>query len=315
MSSSRQGRHRIGENSLDALVMKLKQMGARVTNCLLRPYHLTLAYTELDFESRLESSRHLEMMFDDLGVVMERWINSQTHFPVCVKPMDFTSEIRAFYGSYLCSPFRIQVGGSRFNNLLWLYLLSKAAGPSVIVDSGTYMGASAWALSLGSPATPVYSFDVDLSHLAVKCPRVRYIESDWATFDMRCCDVSRGFCYFDDHVDQVKRLVEAAERGFSLVVFDDDFTIGGFAGMAHGGSSLPKMEFALDDRLRDGEMLSWSVRGRTYNWRVDRGYLDKGRSAIRSTERLPNTSLITGIHQTPYRVVALDSGAGFGPDS
>ena len=49
-------------------------------------------------------------------------------------------EIESFYHEYLASPFRLQFTASRFNNLLWLYLLSRALRPTIIIDSGTYRG-------------------------------------------------------------------------------------------------------------------------------------------------------------------------------
>ena len=100
-------------------------------------------------------------------------------------------------------------------------------------------------------------------------------------------------------------LIQSANRGFPLAVFDDDFRVTSYLPLSDVQITLPKIEFALDDRLRDKEIISWSYGGRTIPWQVDRAYLDKGRSAIKATDRLPDTSLITGIGQTPYRVVAL----------
>ena len=289
--------------------MNLRRTAALFANSLLLRFDLILTKVSLDFDARLENPRHLQFLFDDLAEPIDRWFTTQQLVALPAGQIEVRSEIEAFYHEYLLSPFRAQSGGSRFNNLLWLYLLSRALRPTVIIDSGTYMGASAWALSLGSPDSPHYSFDIELSQLKLRRPKVRYIKADWTTFDTNSFDVSRGLCYFDDHLDQIGRLIQAAQRGFPLAVFDDDFPVTSFAPMAHGGSALPKIEFALDDRLRDKEVISWFDRGQTHSWQVDQTYLDQGRSAIRASERLPNTSLITGIHQTPYRLVALRTRA------
>jgi hypothetical protein len=285
--------------------MSPRRTVARIANSLLRGFGLELSKVALDFDARLESPRHLQFLFDALAEPIERWINTQQLFTLCSRPALVKPDIERFYHEYLGSPFRVQVGASRFNNLLWLYLLARMLRPTVIIDSGTYMGASAWALSLGSPDSPVHSFDPDLSRLKLKRPGIQYIQADWTTFDIKSCDVSRGLCYFDDHVDQVGRLIQAAERGFSFVIFDDDFPVTSFVSMAHDGLALPKVEFALDDRLGDEEVISWFDRGQKRSWQVNRSYLDKGRSVIRATDRLPDISSATGIQQTPYRVVAL----------
>lgn len=285
--------------------MNLRRVAFRTVNSLLRSQDLSLAPVIRDFDARLDSPQHLGQLFDNLTNPIHDWIHNQQLFPVGPVPVRFLVE--RFYEDYLASPFRQAGGGSRFNNLLWLYLLSHSIKPTVIIDSGTYTGASAWALSMGSPNSPVFSFDIDMSRLLLKIPTVKYIEEDWSTFDLANCDVSRGLCYFDDHVDQVGRLLQAKERRFPWVIFDDDFPITCFVGMAHGGHALPKIEFALNEKLADKDMITWTHGGRHFSWQVDREYLDKGRAAIHATERLPNTSLITGIQQTPYRVVALNA--------
>jgi hypothetical protein len=289
--------------------MNFKRILAGIAKSLLYPFGLELSKVSLDFDAQLESPKHLHFMFEGLAEPIEQWLHTQKLFTLTSRTTLVMSDIERFYYEYLGSPFRVQVTASRFNNLLWLYLLSRALRPTVIIDSGTYMGASAWALSLGSPDSPQYSFDIDLSRLKLRRPGVQYIQADWTTFDMKTCDVSRGLCYFDDHVDQIGRLIQASDRGVPLAIFDDDFPVTSFAAMAHGGSALPKIEFALDDRLRDQEVISWFDRKRRCYWQVDRSYLDMGRSVIRATERLPDTSLITGIQQTPYRVVALKDKA------
>src|ERR1700730_18364541 len=121
--------------------MNAKRTAARIANSLLLRLDLALTHVSLDFDARLENPRHLQFLFDDLAEPIERWINTQQLFALHSGPIQVRSEVETFYHEYLLSPFRVQSGGSRFNNLLWLYLLSKAVRPTVIIDSGTYMGA------------------------------------------------------------------------------------------------------------------------------------------------------------------------------
>lgn len=276
----------------------------QAVNRLLAGANLALIRRELDFEDRLESPKHLEAMFRALADAFEGWLAHQSVLRATAR-LDLRTEIAAFHADYLRSPFRDKAGGSRFNNLLCLNLIARLTAPPLIVDSGTYTGASAWALSRGAPAARVLSFDIDLSHLALRAPGVQYIESDWTRAEFPADQARAGFCYFDDHVDQARRLIEAAERGFGLAVFDDDFTLGAFPAMARDPGVLPKIEMVLDTSLEDGEEIVWSSRGTRHSWRVDAAYLARARSHVAATDRLPNTSLVTGIHQTPYRLVAL----------
>lgn len=284
--------------------MNVTTFAYRSLNKVLAKLNLTLAVADKDFQAHLTDSADLDELFCALARPLDEWLRGQTVFEQS-QALNCRVEVEQFYGEYMQSPFRVNSGGSRFNNLLWLYCVTKAFVPTVVVDSGTYKGASVWALQMAAPAAKIFSFDIDLSRLVKKCPGVEYIEEDWATYDFSSVDLSRGFCYFDDHLDQARRLLEARDRGFGLAVFDDDFPVTSFALMAHGGFSLPKIEFVLDGNLRGRESIGWIDGSRRHEWKIDSAYLDRARRAISRSERLPNTSLTTGIHQTPYRVVSI----------
>jgi hypothetical protein len=274
----------------------------RMTNRLLGIVGLRLERVVMDFDSRIDQPDLLERMFSKLADAAESWFVSQRVFKVR-QSLNFVAETAGFYERYLGSPYRDRFGGSRFNNLLFLYLLAKSANPNIVIDSGTYTGASAWAFSLALPDAEIRSYDPDLSQLKLRCKRVRYVEADWTSEQQG--DLSQALAYFDDHVDQAKRLLESATRGLPLAIFDDDLPVTSFAGMAHSGFALPKVEMVLDEYLRSTKQLSWISGNKRHIWPVSREYLDKARAVIDSTERLPNTSLITDIHQTPYRVVRI----------
>lgn len=248
-------------------------------------------------------------MIQALATAFDLWCSETTIWPLTPK-CDTESVVARFYEDYLVSPFRDQAGGSRFNNLLWLHLLARASGPSLVIDSGTYRGASAWALSTALTDCPIFSFDIDLSSLAHRVPGVSYIQKDWFLYDFNGRDLSKSLAYFDDHIDQGRRLREAADRGVSRLVFDDDFPVTSFSPMAHAGAALPKIEFILDRELDGVSELTWIDRARDYTFPINHASLDDLRSQIDETNRLPNTSLITGIHQTPYRLVRVRAKRG-----
>jgi hypothetical protein len=284
--------------------MSLARTAYRALNRALLSFGLRLDRVSRDFDDAPLDNATLEAVFAALAQSVDAWITGQTLFEVKTR-FDTVQVVGEFYARWRGGPFRERQGGSRFNNLLWLHLLAKAYEPDVIVDSGTYQGASAWALALACPAARTLSFDIDLSQLRLRADGVTYVESDWASHGLG--PPARLLCYFDDHVDQVRRLLEAADRGCHLAIFDDDYPTTSYYAMAPSPSVLPKLEFALDPSMTDGRVLEWTFAGRTHRWVADRAYLDTGVAVIRETERLPNSSLITGIHQTPYRLVALRS--------
>jgi hypothetical protein len=219
--------------------MSLARTAYRALNRALLSLGLRLDRVSRDFDDAPLDTATLEAVFGALAQSFDAWIKSQALFEVRTT-FDTLQVVRDFYAQWRAGPFRERQGGSRFNNLLWLHLIARACDPEVIVDSGTYQGASAWALALACPAARTLSFDIDLSHLKLRVQGVTYIEADWASHDLGSPD--RLLCYFDDHVDQVKRLLEAAGRGCGLAIFDDDYPATSYYAMAPSPSVLPKVE-------------------------------------------------------------------------
>jgi hypothetical protein len=275
----------------------------RKTRRMLRAAGL-LAQPPLDFSNRLTSAKHVDGMLARIADVAEGWLSKQTVLPdLC--PIDVRREVRDFYAAYLSGPFRETSGGSRFNKLLWLALLAKALRPTLVIDSGTYRGASAWALSLGAPDAAILSFDMDLSRLHQRQPNCEYFQHEWSKHDLTSFDLSRSLCYFDDLVDQVRRLLEAKARHIPFAIFNDDFPVSCFVNATPSPAQLPKLEFIDDPSLEHGDVLEWTWGGARRRWVVDQDYLAKGRAAIKAAERLPDLGTITGIRVLSPKLVAL----------
>ena len=284
--------------------MNLRRFAFRGTNRLLSHMGLELVPIPVDFQARLLSEKHLDRMFATIAKDASSFLSSQKLFAINRK-FDVEAEVRRFYDSYLGTPFRHPSGGSRFGNLLWLNLIAKSLQPDVIVDSGTYKGASSWAMCYGAPDAKTLSFDIDLSRLDFRSKNVEYIERDWATYNFDPYQNKTCLVYFDDHLDQGKRLKEAADRKFQVAIFDDDFSIFSFAPFAHGGLALPKISFFLDNSLEDGDDIQRVQGEQQFSLRVDRAKWDTLRALIGATERLPNLAALLGIDQLPYRVVGI----------
>lgn len=283
--------------------MSLKKMAFRGLNRALSLANLKLERTVLDFQDVFLDDYTRKRVVSALAESYKEWVANQGVIEVQAD-FDVQAFVAEFLDAWLKSPFRQRGGGSRLNNLLWLALVTRSYGPDLIVDSGTFQGASAWAMHIASPRTPLYSFDIDHGPLRLRCDLpVRYVERDWMMEDLP--QVARTLAYFDDHLDQVMRLKQAIKRDVDIAIFDDDFPITSYFAMAPGPHVLPKIEFVLDDDLQDGMVLRWRSGGREHSWQVDRGYLDSVKPHIAASGRIPNTSHITGIHQTPYRLVAI----------
>jgi hypothetical protein len=284
--------------------MAIVRSASNAINRTLANFGLRLTRISTDFEQYPLNESIQKCFFRDLAACADGWLKNQ----VCFVPVGFDTEatVKEFFFAYLESPFRVVTAGSRFNNLLWLVLLARAFKPTLIIDSGTYQGASSWALSFGAPEAEVCSFDIDQSQIKHRTPGVQYFKQDWSKFDFGSRLGPRTLAYFDDHVNQGGRLLESYERGIELAVFDDDIPIiPAFRQISIYGTPFPLIEFVLNDDLRREKEIVLKSAARTWQWPVDTLYLDRVRSVIAAADRVPNTSLISGIHQTPYRVVKI----------
>ena len=126
----------------------------------------------------MESKIHIDRAIRTVADVFEVWLGVQKTWEFS-NPLNIAEEVKSFYCAYLDWPFRNSRGGSDFGNLLWLNLLAECLNPDVIVDSGAYTGGSAWAVAIGARRAKVMSFDVDLSRLILRLPRVEHIKADW----------------------------------------------------------------------------------------------------------------------------------------
>src|ERR1700728_1544270 len=246
--------------------MGLKRTAYRGCNVILKKLGLELQVVSEDFDARLDQPSQVGRIFSEFAKIADPWLRRQKLFPVACE-FDLSLALCQFYEQYLDSPFRDKMGGSRFNNLAWLYLLAKSMKPGFVIDSGTFRGASAWAFS--KAGVEVFSFDIDLTRLALRAGSVVYSQCDWTAFDWKGFDFSNSLIYFDDHLDQARRLMEASQRGVPLAIFDDDFQLTSFAPMANKGLSLPKIEFVLDNDLQKYQEISWLANGRRYIFSID----------------------------------------------
>jgi hypothetical protein len=119
-----------------------------------------------------------------------------------------------------------QRGSTSIGGLLVVYLIARKLQPAVIVESGTFVGASLHALRKACPDADIWSFDVTYKRLVYHDETVRYCEYDWIIQSEPTAKSDHDLVFFDDHIDNAKRIVEAHARGFRYLLFDDAASFG-----------------------------------------------------------------------------------------
>ncbi|WP_420391463.1 hypothetical protein [Acuticoccus sp.] len=179
-------------------------------------------------------------------------------------------------------------GGIREHDFVNLSVLAALVKPELYVESGVFRGSSLFAFHRSKDVRRIVAIDPDLSALKFRDEdgeRTRYVtDQDFSQIDFGAVP-SRALVYFDDHVSTTKRIMEAADKGFGTLVFDDSF---GLTGMARQQMpSTPTLPFILHhDRLEVGDVVAWSTERRRFEFKVTDELMDELSTARERIDRV-----------------------------
>jgi hypothetical protein len=299
--------------------MKLRRILFESGNAVLRPLGLHLGRLEGDFQTSVPKGTLHDMILASLTDVWGRWYDTMAtdrsvgHTP-SISRAEFTSRILTFLREYRAfTEKNMRSGGLLLNNTISLFAAATYFDAPTIIDSGTYTGNSAWALSRACPRAVIHSFDITHIALRHREPNVTYHLGDWAGIVKEPLFGPAAFGFFDDHVDQVRRVEECAARNIRYLVFDDDNPVNA-THYGHNPKSFPKISFVYSETLRNVSQLEWSWLGREIAVDVDHERLDRARSHIAHYSRLPDLFATTGFKQQwPLSVVVLRAADAMHP--
>lgn len=295
--------------------MKILRSLFEAGNAALRPLGLCLDRTEADFQTSLPTGRLYDLVLDALRDTWSHWYDATTadasigYSPVITKT-EFTDRIIRFVDEYRqFSAKNIRSGGLFLNNTISLFAAAAYFDAPSVIDSGTYTGNSAWALSQACPNAHVQSFDITHVALRHREPRVTYHLGDWAGIVKEPFSGQPAFGFFDDHVDQVRRLEECVARNVKYLVFDDDVPVNA-SHNGHNSASFPKLSYMYSDSLKTVSTVEWQRLGRNYAVPIDHDRLQRAKSHVAHYSRLPDLYATTGCtYQWPLALVVLNDRA------
>lgn len=291
--------------------MKLRRIFFEAGNAALRPLGLYIGRLEGDFQTSVPLNALYDMIRTSLTEVWDRWYeqmaaNDHIGYAPRITKTDFTRRIVDFLEEYRAFTGKnIRSGGLMLNNTISLFAAATYFDAPTIMDSGTYTGNSAWALSRACPNAAIHSFDITHIALRHRAPGVSYHLGDWSGIVREPVFGPAAFGFFDDHVDQVRRIEESVVRNVRYLVFDDDNPVNA-THYGHNSQSFPKISFLHAETLRSLTHLEWQWLGRHISVPVDHDRLERARSHIAYYSRLPDLFATTGFRQQwPLSLVVL----------
>jgi hypothetical protein len=197
---------------------------------------------------------------------------------------DLAADIRAFYELRQDNPALTGVHGATGDGLnLWLHMLAREIQPTVMVESGVWVGRSLFSLWRAMPDAALHAFDVSFGKLLWRDESINYHEYDWSKSDV-VAD-GNGFAYFDDHINNGRRIRESYERGFRHIVFDQCAQPGAVQPYRYPG--LPSAVMIAEGVLEDGDVMEWTWRDQLISYRFESSHTCGAEDLIEVCRPLP----------------------------
>ena len=200
-----------------------------------------------------------------------------------------------FFALYPERPILDNSGGSGYADCFWIYTAVRLLAAELIVESGVYKGQTSWLFRRACPRARLYAVDVDLGLRRYRDASIRYHEGDWTETSVGDVDPTASVCFFDDHVNQARRVREAYERGFRTLLFDDDLPAETL--YATGGPPVPTIAMLFDQALEPGERIEWMRHGRRHQYVFNPADTFGARDLVASRHMTPNLTPI--VRQRP----------------
>lgn len=136
--------------------------------------------------------------------------------------------LEEFIELYHNRPIKDNSGGQKAAQLFYSWFVAKNMKPKYIVESGIFKGQGTWAFEMASPDSSIISIDPYMDKWGgYRSSKVRYIKEDFSKIDWSFIeDKSHALCFFDDHQNAVQRLLDCHIRGFTTLMFEDNYPEG-----------------------------------------------------------------------------------------
>ncbi len=212
------------------------------------------------------------------------------------RPYDgsISGDLADFMAVYRKRPLVSNKHGSGFNDSLWLWFIARWLSPSFIVESGSFMGHSAWLFRQACPTAEIRTHDVELPPAGrLRAPGVSFHLQDWSEVALPAVDPATSLCFFDDHISHALRITQAHARGFQFILLDDNFPA--WQLHATGAPPIPSLAM-LEDQQHVTSYVEWQRNGKHYAYDGSdeaAGRQEEARALVQASYRFPDLAPLT----------------------
>ncbi len=233
--------------------------------------------------SFMVDSTYQKMLYDELLEYAEHFFSAD-YLEVKDK-CSMRKNIADFFNIYSSRKYTDNTSGSGFHNAFWIFLFCRTMDPNLIVESGVWKGHTTWLMEQACPDAKIFGFDLNLKQLEYKNLKAKLIEDDWNNYDFQRVDPDRSFIFFDCHVNHAKRILEAKEKGFRHLIFDDNPPIHKIYSHIPG---IPTAHMIYSGQAFNKTEISWFRNDREITKPIDPNEVKKARNLIKHHRYFPD---------------------------
>lgn len=274
-----------------------KQKIMKAINSLLRPLGIEVVRVEATSgifhlqEVHDPSSSHMKDKKLTSILINELSEISRTYFSdhlgnLAGNSFNFISEVEKFMTLYASRPSKENKGGSGFHNSFWLFLFARTLNPKLIIESGVWKGHTSWLLEQACPDATILGFDINLRNLEYKNGKVKFYEQDWSEYQFGSVEPEQSLVFFDCHVNHAKRILEAHDRGFRHLLFDDNPPVHKLYG--YGLPGFPTANMVWKGLEVQRHEVAWYWQGKEISYQIDKKEITKARVIMKMHEVFPD---------------------------
>lgn len=249
---------------------------------------LKMKYVHDPASSYMIDSDLQHLLFKELANQAESYF--QTFAPQPKSSQDIFSYTIDFFDTFRNRPQKDNTHGSGFHNAFWIYLYCRVFNPELIVESGVWKGHTTWLMEQACPDAKIFGFDRNLKNLEYFDLKAKLFENDWENHQFPAFDSDRAFVFFDDHVNNAKRVLEAKEKGFKHLIIDDNPPAHKIFTHIPG---IPTAAMLHDNQAIDQTSISWIWNDRLIEREIDPKEAEKARKLIKNHSYFPDVGGLT----------------------
>lgn len=139
---------------------------------------------------------------------------------------DIKGKLSEFAELYKKRPINHNVGGMLAPHMFASWFIIQHMKFKNIIESGVWRGQGTWFFEQANPNAEIFSIDINLKNRIYISDRAIYYNKDFYTHNWDKLNKKNTLCFFDDHMNALKRIKYLFENDFKYIIFEDNYALG-----------------------------------------------------------------------------------------